>query len=156
MFKTKESIINISTGPCASGVNFVVPSIFSELLVDIDDEGCITRFSDVNFLFHQLHLDKLNPTSLQYYIDQLRAPSGPNYFSNFTDEQIFATIKSRYCNTFSDVKRYLDNCMAETDQAKEYKRKLDEQVKEMRLNSKKKKWLDEWFDKLKNRANDSE
>lgn len=156
MFKQKVSIINYSLGPCASGNNFVVPSIFNELLLDIDDDGVITRCSDVNYLFHQMHLDKLNPISLQYYVDQLRAPSGPNYFANFTDEQIFATIKSRYCNTFSDVKRYLDNCMAETDQAKEYKRQLDEQVKEMRLNSKKKKWLDDWFEKLKNRATDSE
>lgn len=156
MFKQKSSIINYLLGPCASGVNFVVPSIFSDLLVDIDDEGTITRCSDVNYLFHQMHLDKLNPTSLQYYIDKLRAPSGPDYFANFTDEQIFATIKSRYCNTFSDVKRYLDNCMAETEQAKEYKKQLDDQVKEMRLNSKKKKWLDDWIEKLKNRATDSE
>ena len=81
MFKTKESIICSSLGPCASGVNYVVPTIFSELLVDIDDEGTITRCSDVNFLFHQMHLDKLNPTSLQYYIDKLRQPSGPDYFA---------------------------------------------------------------------------
>ena len=72
------------------------------------------------------------------------------------DKLSYNLSEETFNNTFSDVKRYLDNCMAETDQAKEYKRQLDEQVKEMRLNSKKKKWLDDWFDKLKNRANDSE
>lgn len=143
MFKHHTSIRVVDNGLCQSTPIFPESSIFSDLLCN-DGE----RRSDVYYLFHQKHLDKLNPTSLQYYLDKLKQPYPNNPFDGFSDEQLISCIKSRRCNTFSDMKRYLDNCVADTEDARNWR---EEFVKNIETKNEKKSAIEKfkkWIDSL--------
>lgn len=143
MFKRKTSIRLVNNGLCSSTPIFAEDNIFTDLL-NSDGE----RRSDVYYLFHQKHLDKLNPTSLQYYLDKLREPYPTNPFEGFSDDELMAVIKSRRCNTFSDMKRYLDNCVAQTERAREFREDFVERAKrDSEIKSAKNKFKS-WIDSL--------
>ena len=151
MFKRKTSIRLVKNGLCCSTPIFAQDNIFTELL-NSDGE----RRSDVYYLFHQKHLDKLNPTSLQYYLDKLREPYPSNPFQGFSDDELMAVIKSRRCNTFSDMKRYLDNCVAQTERAREFREDFIARAKkDSEVKSAKEKFKS-WIDSLGLSSKDSE
>lgn len=86
-----------------------------EELIYVDGE----RRSDIGLILHQKELGQLQDSELIEIMQQMTKPNSKgSAFSGWSDDQLLSLCKSRRCNTFHDMKEYIDWLSSSSEKAK--------------------------------------
>ncbi|UPW41797.1 hypothetical protein [Peromfec virus RodF7_7] len=66
-------------------------------------DGVLYRHTDVGIIFNQERLKKLNPMALDTFVQNLKKQS-PN--PDVSDDVLKKVVKSRYCQSITDIQNY--------------------------------------------------
>lgn len=116
---------------------FVKVRPIDDLRFQVEDDGSIRYVSDTTLLLNEKRIiEDIGEDAYKMFIRSLRdAPSSPYKSGNFTDDQLFTQIKSKYCQSPSEVREWvrdmLDEMQGIEDFAKsELEREQLEQLKQ--------------------------
>lgn len=77
------------------------------------------RTSDIGLILHQKELGELSDPELIEIMQKMAKPDVKgSAFSGWSDDQLLTLCKSRRCNTFHDMKEYMDWLSSSSEQAK--------------------------------------
>ena len=87
--------------------------IYQLTIVDLpgvsDALPCKRYTSDISLLFNQERIaDTIGLDNAREWINSLGSSSHPSLSSKFTDEQLISLVKSRHCQSVSDLKQWSD------------------------------------------------
>lgn len=88
---------------------FVKARPIDDLRFQIEENGSIRYVSDTTLLLNEKRIiEDLGEDAYKMFIRSLRdAPSSPYRSGNFTDDQLFTQIKSKYCQSPSEVREWV-------------------------------------------------
>lgn len=94
---------------------FVVKRPIDDLRFQLEEDGSIRYVSDTTLLLNEKRIiEDIGEDAYKMFIRSLRdAPSSPYRSGNFTDEQLFTQIKSRYCQSPSEVREWVRDMLDE-------------------------------------------
>ena len=103
---------------------FVRPRPIDDLRIQVEANGSIRYVSDTTLLLNEKRIiEDIGEDAYKMFVRSLRdAPSSPYRSGNFTDEQLFTQIKSKYCQSPSEVREWVRDMLDEM-------RDLEESVK---------------------------
>jgi hypothetical protein len=100
-------------------LNTIVPSVrpIDTLLRRENEDGSYRIVSDVTLLFNEDRIiNDLGEDNLRNLVRSMQTnPSSPYVDSNLTDEQLMETIKSRYLQSPSEVRAWLETLVDKAD-----------------------------------------
>lgn len=88
---------------------FVKARPIDDLRFQIEGNGSIRYVSDTTLLLNEKRIiEDIGEDAYKMFIRSLRdAPSSPYRSGNFTDDQLFTQIKSKYCQSPSEVREWV-------------------------------------------------
>lgn len=88
---------------------FVQGRPIDDLRFQTEENGSIRYVSDTTLLLNEKRIiEDIGEDAYKMFIRSLRdAPSSPYRSGNFTDEQLFTQIKSKYCQSPSEVREWV-------------------------------------------------
>ena len=94
---------------------FVVKRPIDDLRFQLEENGSIRYVSDTTLLLNEKRIiEDIGEDAYKMFIRSLRdAPSSPYRSGNFTDEQLFTQIKSKYCQSPSEVREWVRDMLDE-------------------------------------------
>lgn len=94
---------------------FVVKRPIDDLRFQVEENGSIRYVSDTTLLLNEKRIiEDIGEDAYKMFIRSLRdAPSSPYKSGNFTDEQLFTQIKSKYCQSPSEVREWVRDMLDE-------------------------------------------
>lgn len=94
---------------------FVKVRPIDDLRFQIEENGSIRYVSDTTLLLNEKRIiEDIGEDAYKMFIRSLRdAPSSPYRDGNFTDEQLFTQIKSKYCQSPSEVREWVRDMLDE-------------------------------------------
>lgn len=86
-----------------------------------EENGSIRYVSDTTLLLNEKRIiEDIGEDAYKMFIRSLRdAPSSPYKNGNFTDEQLFTQIKSKYCQSPSEVREWVRDMLDEMQNIEE-------------------------------------
>ena len=111
---TMECRTKFNSTPCIG--NTVVPSIrpIDTLLRRENEDGSYRIVSDVTLLFNEDRI--INEDNLRNLVRSMQTnPASPYVDSGLTDEQMMETVKSRYLQSPSEVRAWLETLVDKAD-----------------------------------------
>lgn len=109
----------INMGKCDLLLNTIVPSIrpIDILIRRENEDGSYRIVSDVTLLFNEDRIiNDLGEDNLRNLVRSMQTnPSSPYIDSGLTDEQMMETIKSRYLQSPSEVRAWLETLVDKAD-----------------------------------------
>ena len=94
---------------------FVVKRPIDDLRFQVEENGSVRYVSDTTLLLNEKRIiEDIGEDAYKMFIRSLRdAPSSPYRGGNFTDEQLFTQIKSKYCQSPSEVREWVRDMLDE-------------------------------------------
>ena len=94
---------------------FVKARPIDDLRFQSEENGSIRYVSDTTLLLNEKRIiEDIGEDAYKMFIRSLRdAPSSPYRSGNFTDDQLFTQIKSKYCQSPSEVRAWVRNMLDE-------------------------------------------
>lgn len=94
---------------------FVKVRPIDDLRFQVEENGSIRYVSDTTLLLNEKRIiEDIGEDAYKMFIRSLRdAPSSPYKSGNFTDEQLFTQIKSKYCQSPSEVREWVRDMLDE-------------------------------------------
>lgn len=94
---------------------FVKSRPIDDLRFQVEEDGSIRYVSDTTLLLNEKRIiEDIGEDAYKMFIRSLRdAPSSPYRSGNFTDEQLFTQIKSKYCQSPSEVREWVRSMLDE-------------------------------------------
>lgn len=94
---------------------FVKSRSIDDLRFQVEEDGSIRYVSDTTLLLNEKRIiEDIGEDAYKMFIRSLRdAPSSPYRSGNFTDEQLFTQIKSKYCQSPSEVRAWVRDMLDE-------------------------------------------
>lgn len=94
---------------------FVKARPIDDLRFQMEENGSIRYVSDTTLLLNEKRIiEDIGEDAYKMFIRSLRdAPSSPYRSGNFTDDQLFTQIKSKYCQSPSEVREWVRNMLDE-------------------------------------------
>lgn len=94
---------------------FVKVRPIDDLRFQVEENGSIRYVSDTTLLLNEKRIiEDIGEDAYKMFIRSLRdAPSSPYRSGNFTDEQLFTQIKSKYCQSPSEVREWVRDMLDE-------------------------------------------
>lgn len=94
---------------------FVKVRPIDDLRFQVEENGSIRYVSDTTLLLNEKRIiEDIGEDAYKMFIRSLRdAPSSPYRDGNFTDEQLFTQIKSKYCQSPSEVREWVRDMLDE-------------------------------------------
>lgn len=94
---------------------FVKSRSIDDLRFQVEEDGSIRYVSDTTLLLNEKRIiEDIGEDAYKMFIRSLRdAPSSPYRSGNFTDDQLFTQIKSKYCQSPSEVREWVRNMLDE-------------------------------------------
>lgn len=94
---------------------FVKARPIDDLRFQEEENGSIRYVSDTTLLLNEKRIiEDIGEDAYKMFIRSLRdAPSSPYRSGNFTDEQLFTQIKSKYCQSPSEVREWVRSMLDE-------------------------------------------
>ena len=88
---------------------FVKARSIDDLRFQVEENGSIRYVSDTTLLLNEKRIiEDIGEDAYKMFIRSLRdAPSSPYRSGNFTDDQLFTQIKSKYCQSPSEVREWV-------------------------------------------------
>lgn len=88
---------------------FVKARPIDDLRFQVEENGSIRYVSDTTLLLNEKRIiEDIGEDAYKMFIRSLRdAPSSPYRSGNFTDDQLFTQIKSKYCQSPSEVREWV-------------------------------------------------
>lgn len=88
---------------------FVKARPIDDLRFQVEEDGSIRYVSDTTLLLNEKRIiEDIGEDAYKMFIRSLRdAPSSPYRSGNFTDDQLFTQIKSKYCQSPSEVREWV-------------------------------------------------
>lgn len=101
---------------------FVNARPIDDLRFQVEENGSIRYVSDTTLLLNEKRIiEDIGEDAYKMFVRSLRdAPSSPYRSGNFTDDQLFTQIKSKYCQSPSEVRewvRYMLDEMQDIEQS---------------------------------------
>jgi len=94
-----------------SGAKYCTPEVIDTLVHDVCSLGEKSKFvrfhRDINSLLDVEHAKNLSPTVVNSYLDKLNSTSSSVDMSQFSDDDLFSAIKSRFCQSQCEVSAYV-------------------------------------------------
>lgn len=89
---------------------------FYHEIVEVSDKESVTFITtDISLLFNQQRLMQASPLALDRLVNNLKSVR-PDSLKGFTDEQLAASVKSRYIQSAADMQEYMRSVMMNTDE----------------------------------------
>lgn len=94
---------------------FVVKRPIDDLRFQVEENSSIRYVSDTTLLLNEKRIiEDIGEDAYKMFIRSLRdAPSSPYKSGNFTDDQLFTQIKSKYCQSPSEVREWVRDMLDE-------------------------------------------
>lgn len=94
---------------------FVKVRPIDDLRFQVEENGSVRYVSDTTLLLNEQRIIKdIGEDAYKMFIRSLRdAPSSPYRSGNFTDDQLFTQIKSKYCQSPSEVREWVRDMLDE-------------------------------------------
>ena len=94
---------------------FVKSRLIDDLRFQMEENGSIRYVSDTTLLLNEKRIiEDIGEDAYKMFIRSLRdAPSSPYRSGNFTDDQLFTQIKSKYCQSPSEVREWVRSMLDE-------------------------------------------
>ena len=94
---------------------FVKVRPIDDLRFQVEENGSVRYVSDTTLLLNEKRIiEDIGEDAYKMFIRSLRdAPSSPYRNGNFTDEQLFTQIKSKYCQSPSEVREWVRDMLDE-------------------------------------------
>lgn len=94
---------------------FVKVRPIDDLRFQTEENGSIRFVSDTTLLLNEKRIiEDIGEDAYKMFVRSLRdAPSSPYRNGNFTDEQLFTQIKSKYCQSPSEVREWVRDMLDE-------------------------------------------
>lgn len=94
---------------------FVKSRPIDDLRFQTEENGSIRYVSDTTLLLNEKRIiEDIGEDAYKMFIRSLRdAPSSPYRSGNFTDDQLFTQIKSKYCQSPSEVREWVRTMLDE-------------------------------------------
>lgn len=94
---------------------FVKGRPIDDLRFQTEENGSIRYVSDTTLLLNEKRIiEDIGEDAYKMFIRSLRdAPSSPYRSGNFTDDQLFTQIKSKYCQSPSEVREWVRTMLDE-------------------------------------------
>ena len=94
---------------------FVKVRPIDDLRFQVEENGSIRYVSDTTLLLNEKRIiEDIGEDAYKMFIRSLRdAPSSPYKSGNFTDDQLFTQIKSKYCQSPSEVREWVRDMLDE-------------------------------------------
>lgn len=94
---------------------FVKARSIDDLRFQVEEDGSIRYVSDTTLLLNEKRIiEDIGEDAYKMFIRSLRdAPSSPYRSGNFTDDQLFTQIKSKYCQSPSEVREWVREMLDE-------------------------------------------
>lgn len=94
---------------------FVKVRPIDDLRFQAEEDGSIRYVSDTTLLLNEKRIIRdIGEDAYKMFIRSLRdAPSSPYRSGNFTDDQLFTQIKSKYCQSPSEVREWVRDMLDE-------------------------------------------
>lgn len=94
---------------------FVKARPIDDLRFQTEENGSIRYVSDTTLLLNEKRIiEDIGEDAYKMFIRSLRdAPSSPYRSGNFTDDQLFTQIKSKYCQSPSEVREWVRTMLDE-------------------------------------------
>lgn len=94
---------------------FVKARPIDDLRFQVEEDGSIRYVSDTTLLLNEKRIiEDIGEDAYKMFIRSLRdAPSSPYRSGNFTDDQLFTQIKSKYCQSPSEVREWVRDMLDE-------------------------------------------
>lgn len=94
---------------------FVKARPIDDLRFQEEEDGSIRYVSDTTLLLNEKRIiEDIGEDAYKMFIRSLRdAPSSPYRSGNFTDDQLFTQIKSKYCQSPSEVREWVRDMLDE-------------------------------------------
>lgn len=94
---------------------FVKARLIDDLRFQVEENGSIRYVSDTTLLLNEKRIiEDIGEDAYKMFIRSLRdAPSSPYRSGNFTDDQLFTQIKSKYCQSPSEVREWVRTMLDE-------------------------------------------
>lgn len=94
---------------------FVIARPIDDLRFQVEENGSIRYVSDTTLLLNEKRIiEDIGEDAYKMFIRSLRdAPSSPYRSGNFTDDQLFTQIKSKYCQSPSEVREWVRSMLDE-------------------------------------------
>lgn len=94
---------------------FVKVRPIDDLRFQVEENGSIRYVSDTTLLLNEKRIiEDIGEDAYKMFVRSLRdAPSSPYRNGNFTDEQLFTQIKSKYCQSPSEVREWVRDMLDE-------------------------------------------
>lgn len=84
--------------------------------VEFSEKESVTFITtDISLLFNQQRLMQVSPLALDRLVNNLKSVR-PDSLKGFTDEQLAASVKSRYIQSAADMQEYMRSVMMNTDE----------------------------------------
>lgn len=100
---------------------FVKARPIDDLRFQVEENGSIRYVSDTTLLLNERRIiEDIGEDAYKMFIRSLRdAPSSPYRNGNFTDDQLFTQIKSKYCQSPSEVREWVRDMLDEMQDIEE-------------------------------------
>lgn len=94
---------------------FVKARSIDDLRFQVEEDGSIRYVSDTTLLLNEKRIiEDIGEDAYKMFIRSLRdAPLSPYRSGNFTDDQLFTQIKSKYCQSPSEVRAWVREMLDE-------------------------------------------
>ena len=119
---------------------FVKVRPIDDLRFQVEEDGSIRYVSDTTLLLNEKRIiEDIGEDAYKMFIRSLRdAPSSPYKSGNFTDDQLFTQIKSKYCQSPSEVREWVRDMLDEMQGIEDFtKSELErEQLEQLKQSSK--------------------
>ena len=94
---------------------FVKARLIDDLRFQVEENGSIRYVSDTTLLLNEKRIiEDIGEDAYKMFIRSLRdAPTSPYRSGNFTDDQLFTQIKSKYCQSPSEVREWVRTMLDE-------------------------------------------
>lgn len=94
---------------------FVQARSIDDLRFQVEEDGSIRYVSDTTLLLNEKRIiEDIGEDAYKMFIRSLRdAPLSPYRSGNFTDDQLFTQIKSKYCQSPSEVRAWVREMLDE-------------------------------------------
>lgn len=105
--------------------------IYQLTIVDLpgssDALPCKRYTSDISLLFNQQRIaDTIGLDNAREWLNSLGSSFSPSLSSKFTDEQLISLVKSRHCQSMSDLKQWSDFLDREMTDIETYNNRVNE------------------------------
>lgn len=91
------------------------PSVIESVKDDYDDDGNLMFIhSDVHALIHEKRLDSIGASAVNSYLQSLFTSAGESVPSGVSDDDLMSYVRSRYIQSPSQLKDYLDRISRDT------------------------------------------